>query len=194
MKDWLGMGARPVVPRRELRAAILDRARSGERDRGWKRAAAVAAVAAGLVLLTAGAGIAVHRAGSRARGLAARLAAAQDTLRLLRGPGTRVMQIPVRTADRIGSVTVFADTAGRRWYVQCDNLAPNRPGEAYQLWFVTETGMVTAALMPMDKPEPMGMALEVPRGADVIKGAAMSVEPRVGSPAPTGPMLFRLDL
>jgi len=105
-----------------------------------------------------------------------------------------VVQVPVRTAERIGSITLFADTAGGRWYVACENLAPNRPNEAYQLWFVTETGTITAALMPMNSSQPMWMALEIPAGVARITGAAMSIEPRRGSSTPTGPMLFRTSL
>jgi hypothetical protein len=48
--------------------------------------------------------------------------------------------------------------------------------------------------MPMDSDAPMVMTLEVPRGIGPVTGVAMSVEPRTGSVAPTGPMLFRVDL
>src|SRR5439155_240546 len=58
----------------------------------------------------------------------------------------------------------------------------------------TRAGMVTAALMPMDRSEPMWMALGIPAGVARVTGAAMSIEPRRGSPSPTGPMLFRLNL
>ena len=194
MTDWLGMTPRPEVPRPELRAAVLARARGGRRRPHWV-ARPLAAAAVLLVVAGAGwAGVSLRRLGGRVQALETRLAAAQDTMRLLRGPGTRVVQVPVRTAERIGSITLFADTAGGRWYVGCENLAPNRPNEAYQLWFVTETGTVTAALMPMNSSQPMWMAVEVPAGVARITGAAMSIEPRGGSTAPTGDVLFRLSL
>jgi len=188
------MTPRPEVPRPELRAAVLARARGGRRRPRWV-ASPLAAAAVLLVVAGAGwAGVSLRRMNGRMHALETRLAAAQDTMRLLRGPGTRVLQVPVRTAERIGSITLFADTAGGRWYVACENLAPNRPNEAYQLWFVTETGTVTAALMPMNSSQPMWMAVDVPAGVARITGAAMSIEPRGGSSTPTGPMLFRTSL
>ena len=197
MTDWLGMTPRPEAPRAELRAEVLARARGGggRRRLRWAVASPLAAAAVLLVVAGAGwAGVSLRRLGGRVRALETRLAAAQDTMRLLRGPGTRVVQVSVRTAGRVGAVTLFADTAAGRWYVACENLAPNRPDEAYQLWFVTEAGTITAALMPMDQSQPMWMAIEVPAGVPRITGAAMSIEPRRGSPAPTGPMLFRMNL
>jgi len=193
MTDWLGMTPRPVAPRAELRAAVLARARGAGRRPRW----AIARFAAAVLLIVAGGwwtSVSLRRLGSRVRALETRLAAAQDTMRLLRGPGTRVVQVPVRTAGRLGSVTLFADTAAGRWYVACENLAANRPDETYQLWFATEAGMVTAAVMPMERSEPMWMALEVPAGVTRVTGAAMSIEPRRGSAAPTGPVLFHLNL
>ncbi len=194
MTDWLGMTPRPVAPRAELRAAVLTRAHGARQRPRW---AAAGRLAAAVLLVVAGAWwarVSLRRLGGRVSALETRLAAAEDTLRLLRGPGTRVVQVPVRTPGRLGSVTVFADTAARRWYVACENLAPNRPDEAYQLWFATEAGMVTAAVMPMDRSEPMWMALEVPAGVARVTGAAMSIEPRRGSATPTGQVLFRVSL
>ncbi len=195
MTDWLGMTPRPEAPRAELRAEVLARVRGGRRRPRWAVVSPLAAAAVLLVVAGAGwAGLSLRRQSGRMRALETRLAATQDTMRLLRGPGTRVVQVPVRTAERIGSITLFADTAGGRWYVACENLAPNRPNEAYQLWFVTETGTVTAALMPMNSSQPMWMAVEVPAGVARITGAAMSIEPRGGSAAPTGEVLFRMNL
>jgi len=78
--------------------------------------------------------------------------------------------------------------------VACENLAPNEPDETYQLWFATEAGMVTAAVMPMSDSRPMWMTLEVPAGVARVTGAAMSIEPRRGSRAPTGPMVFQVKI
>ena len=124
--------------------------------------------------------------------LAARVEALEDTVRtFLRAPTTQVIQIPVSTGGRVGSVTIFADSVRHRWLVRCDGLAPNARDQAYQLWFITDQGMATAALMPMDQDKPMVMGLEMP-GADLrVLGAAMSIEPRAGSATPTGPMVFR---
>jgi len=185
MSDWLGMAAAPRTPRPELKDRVLDRARAGRSVR-WPLLAAAAA----LLLALAGSGL-VWRRASR---LDADLAAVKDTLGLLRQPGGHVVMIPVLAAGRPGALTIYSDSLTRRWLVTCHHLAPNHPGETYQLWFLTAAGARTAALMPMDSDTPMVMTLEVPPGIGPVTGVAMSVEPRTGSVAPTGPMLFRVDL
>ncbi|HXF95678.1 MAG TPA: anti-sigma factor, partial [Gemmatimonadales bacterium] len=121
-----------------------------------------------------------------------RVSALEDTLGLVRGRHTRLVQIPVTTGGRRGYVTIIADTVTHRWLVRCENLAPNDPDQAYQLWFVTETGVLAAKLMPMDTDEPMIMVLDLPSpGVVRVRGAAMSIEPRAGSTEPTGPVVFR---
>jgi hypothetical protein len=123
--------------------------------------------------------------------LAARVEALEDTVgTFIHGSGTRLMQIPVSTGGRVGAVTIFSDSVRHRWLVRCDGLAPNARDQAYQLWFITETGMETAAVMPMDEDRPMVMALEMPRIGGRVMGAAMSIEPRAGSASPSGPMVF----
>ncbi len=197
MSDWLGMSGRPRVPRPELRAAVLARAVSARRRLRWQRPLAVAAS----VVILAGGAMWIGRtvrwletlAAERAE-LAARVAALEDTLSLVRSPGTRVIQIPVTTGGRPGAITIFADSATHRWLVACHNLAPNEPDQAYQLWFITETGTRSASVMPMESDAPMIMTLEMPEGAGQVMGAAMSIEPRAGSPAPRGPVLFRVQL
>lgn len=195
MSDWLGMSARPVEPSPELRARVLERALWRRRPRWMLAAAASAVLALGAGGYWAARTAARLEAVSAERAdLAARVAALQDTLSLLRGPGSRVVQIPVRTGGRDGYVTVFADSLTRRWLVSCHGLAPNEPDQTYQLWFITESGMKTAALMPMDHDAPMVMALEIPTEGGHVMGVAMSIEPRVGSAEPTGLMVFHVHL
>lgn len=186
MSDWIGMGAAPQVPRPELKARVLGRALAA-------RPAAprwVLAAAAALALSLLGVGLLWQRSTR----LEQRLVATRDTLDLLRRPGTRVIPISVVVGLRTGELTIFADSVTHRWLVTCHNLAPNAPGQAYQLWFVTEQGMRAAALMPMDGDAPMVMALDMPSGVGKVMGVAMSVEARGGSVEPKGPMLFHVDL
>jgi anti-sigma-K factor RskA len=185
MSDWLGMAAAPRPPRPELKDQVLARAMAAPRRTGWPLAAAA------IFVLGLAVGGLLWR---RVVRLQADLAAARDTLGLLRQPGTRVIAIPVMTAGRPGELTIFADSVSHRWLVTCHNLTPNRPGDAYQLWFVTERGMRAAALMPMDGPAPMLVTLDMPEGAGKVMGVAMSLEPRSGSVEPKGPMLFHVDL
>jgi len=130
----------------------------------------------------------------RGRKLEAALGAVRDTLGMLRQPGEHVLLIPVRIAGHPGTLTIYADTLSGRWLVTCHDLAPNVRGETYQLWFVTATGVHAAESMRMDGDAPMVMTLEVPTGIGPVTGVAMSIEPHADAVAPTGPMLFRVDL
>jgi anti-sigma-K factor RskA len=186
MSDWLGMAAAPRSPRPELKERILARAYAASpRPLVWPLAAAAL-----LLVGLAGGGLLWHRVTR----LQSDLAAARDTLGFLRQPGSRVIAVPVVTAGRPGRLTIFADSLSGLWLLTCHNFTPNAPGEAYQLWFVTEQGMRPAALMAMDQPTPMVLAFDTPEGMGRITGMAMSVESRAGSAAPKGPMLFHVDL
>ncbi len=181
MSDWLGMSASPRAPKPELRERVLSRARlQRRRPNSWMAAAAV------LVLMLGGAWWAL---GERAA-LSRRVAALEDTLGLMRSPGTQTVHIPVTVDGRAGAITIFADSVSHRGLVSCQNLAPNQAGQAYQLWFVTSRGYVSAHVMQMDSPAPMTLVLEMPDDTTRVMGAAMSVEPRSGSNAMTGPVLF----
>jgi len=188
MTDWLGMLAAPRDPRPDLKGRVLARALAPRRRWGGPLAAAA------LITLALGGGArwayrTIDALTAERAVLAARVQALEDTVAtFIHGPATRLIQIPVSTGGRVGSVTIFADSARHRWLVRCDGLAPNARDQAYQLWFITERGMSTAAVMPMDEDRPMVMALEMPPGG--VLGAAMSIEPRAGSASPSGPMVF----
>lgn len=185
MSDWIGMAAGPRAPRPELKEGVLERAVAA---RPWPRWAIAAAAV--LVLAVGASGVQWRRVAR----LEQRLAATRDTLDLLRRPGTRVVTIPVTMGSRVGVLTIFADTVSHRWLVTCHNFAPNAPDQAYQLWFVTERGMRSAALMVMDQDTPMIMAMDMPTDGGLVMGVALSVEGKEGSREPSGPMLFRLEL
>ena len=194
MSDWLGMAARPRAPRPELKAQVLARARE---RRGGRRLSVRLAAAAGL-LLVAGGGAWSYRTltalqAERDR-LLADLQGARDSLAYVVGTTSRVIQIPVSTNGRVGAVTIFADSTKHRWLVRCEGLAPNQPDQSYQLWFITDKGMKSAAVMAMDTDSPMVLALDMPQDSSRVMGAAMSIEARQGSAEPKGPMVFQLNL
>jgi anti-sigma-K factor RskA len=182
MTDWLGMIPNPRAPRPALKAQVLARALQPLTGRRWRLAAAA-------VLVAAAVGAGAWWAGTTISELEAELA-------LVRGSAARVTWIPITTAGRPGSVTIFADSATRRWLVRCEGMAPNAKDQTYQIWFITGTGMKPAAVMTMKEDEARVMTMTVPVPADVgrVWGAAMSIEPRGGSAQPQGPIVFQLRL
>ncbi|HYU89563.1 MAG TPA: anti-sigma factor [Gemmatimonadales bacterium] len=190
MTDWLGMLAAPRTPRPELKGRVLARALAPRRRWGGPLAAAALITLA----VAGGAWWAYRTIGTLTAerdGLATRVHALEDTVStFIHGPATQLIQIPVSTGGRVGSVTIFADSVRHRWLVRCDGLAPNARDQAYQLWFITERGMATAAVMPMDQDKPMVMGLEMPGAEQRVLGAAMTIEPRAGSASPSGPVVF----
>jgi Anti-sigma-K factor rskA len=189
MTDWLGMLAAPRSPPPELKGRVLARALAPRRR--WRGPLAAAAL---ITLAVGGGGGAwwayreIGRVTAERDGLVARVQALEDTVStFIHGPATRLIQIPVSTDGRVGSVTIFADSVRHRWLVRCDGLAPNARDQAYQLWFITDQGMATAAVMPMDEDKPMVMVVEAD---ERVLGVAMSIEPRAGSARPSGPVVF----
>src|SRR2546430_4897371 len=149
MTDWLGMAVPPRTPRPELKGRVLARALA--RRRRWPLA-----VAAALVVVAAGVGSAwwaqrtiAALAAERDR-LAARVAALEDTVSsFIHDPATRLIQVSVSTGGRVGTVTIFADSARHRWLVCCDGLAPDARDPAYPLGVLSDKGVQTAAPMAM---------------------------------------------
>ena len=134
MTDWLGLSAAPRTPRPELKGRVLARALAPRRR--WKGPLAAAAA----ITLAVGGGAwwayqTIDALTAERDSFAARVHALEDTVStFIHGPATRLIQIPVSTGGRVGSVTIFADSVRHRWLVRCDGLARNARDQAYQLW------------------------------------------------------------
>ena len=191
MTDWLGMAADPRAPPPELKARVLARALAGPRRRWWLAAAAVLVLAVGGAYWSYRTVTTLRAERDRLSGVVASL---RDSLALVNSASAKVVWIPVTTGGRVGGVTIFADSVRHRWLVRCDGLTRNAPDQAYQIWFVTEEGMKSAALMAMDHERPMVMALDMPPNGGKVMGAAMTIEPRAGSTEPHGPFVFHRSL
>ncbi|HYT83500.1 MAG TPA: anti-sigma factor [Gemmatimonadales bacterium] len=191
MTDWLGMAADPRAPPPELKARVLARALAGPRRRWWLAAAAVLVLAVGGAYWSYRTVTTLRAERDRLAGVVASL---RDSLALVNSASAKVVWIPVTTGGRVGGVTIFADSLRHRWLVRCDGLTRNAPDQAYQIWFVTEEGMKSAALMAMDHERPMVMALDMPPNGGKVMGAAMTIEPRAGSTEPHGPFVFHRSL
>jgi hypothetical protein len=195
MSDWLGMGAAPRTPRSGAKELALARALAPRHGLSPRRLA----IAAGVVLAVAAAGYWGVRTVRGLRGEVVQLSGALDRYRdtvntFLRSPASHVLYAPVTTNGRLGAVTILTDSVSRRGLVRCEGLAPSQPDQTYQLWYLTDQGPRSAALMPMMTSDPMILTLRLPADSGRVTGVAMSIEPRDGSTKPSGPMVFRLSL
>lgn len=85
------------------------------------------------------------------------------------------------------TIKVLVDPENRRWVVMAFDLPPIPSDKDYQLWFLPDKNAppVSAGLLA---PGPGGSqfgAIAIPADLKNIKGAAISLEPKGGSPKPT---------
>lgn len=184
---WLPMAVAPVPPRPGFTARVLREVTGGPPTRRRWLAPAVAAAGVALAVGT----WVVER--DRIRGLEGELAAARDTLGLLRR-ANRIMQATIEMQGHTGGIVVFADEVTHRWQVTVHGLPAAPAGQRYVFWFVTGEGMVRGPVVPVELERPATMTLEMPPGARLIKGCALTVEPMHGDSIPKGPELAHLEL
>jgi hypothetical protein len=191
---WLPMAVAPVSTgpgwTRRVATHVLDR------PNRWRRALPYAVAAA--ALLVAGGAMLVARQERRgAETLLAtsqrRLAALQDTVSVLRR-ANQVLQANISMGGHSGGLLIFQDAVSHRWAVIVHGLPPAPPGNVYQFWFITETGMVRSVEVHADQTKPAYMTLPMPGVAAPVMGAALTMEPAVNrsTSEPKGVMLAHL--
>jgi hypothetical protein len=184
---WLPMAVAPAAPRPGFTGRVLAKVTGGSAPR---RRWVVPAVAAAGIALAVGTW-AVQ--GDRVHRLQGELAAARDTLGLLRR-ANRVMQADIEMHGHNGGIVVFADEVTHRWRVTVHGLPAPAAGQRYVFWFVTGDGMVRGPEVPVNLERPATMTLEMPPGARLIKGCALTMEPMPGDSIPRGTELAHLEL
>jgi hypothetical protein len=200
---WLSIAAGPVAPRPGFARRVLHEV-VGPRPAAWRRWAWPAVAAASL----AGAAVLGVQAARRGEALAAlqaerdsivgvhraELAAVRDTLSVLQR-AERILQASIEMDGLQGGMLIFADETSHRWKVVVHGIPRAPEGERYTFWFITGDGMVRGAEVVCDETTPGIVTLEMPPGARLIKGGALTMEPMDGDPAvPRGKELAHLEL
>ena len=193
---WLPIGALPVRPRPGFRRQLVQRV-LGERNPGWRRWIAPAAIAASLVL-AAGLYVPARRDVVRLTGsLSERtmeLVALRDSLSIMRH-AARVLQANIAMDGHQGGIMIFADNSSHRWNVVVHGLPPAPPGETSQFWFICSDGMVRGATVTSDPLRPAFITLGMPKAGGAVVGAALTMESTANvSPQPRGKQLAHLML
>jgi hypothetical protein len=184
---WLPMAVTPVPPRPGFTARVVREVTGGAPPRRRWLWPAVAAAGVALAVGT----WAVES--DHVRRLEGELAAARDTLGLLRS-ANRIMQATIEMQGHTGGIVVFADEVSHRWQVTVHGLPAAGPEQRYVFWFVTGEGMVRGPEVPVAPGRPATMTLEMPPGARLIKGCALTMEPMDSDSTPRGPELAHLEL
>lgn len=128
----------------------------------------------------------------RERLAAGAMVAAEKKLEQLRGSleamATPHLQLATVTgaAPEKRTIKVLRDPENRRWVVMAFDLPPLPSDKDYQLWLMPDKGdPVPAGLLVPGPGNTQFGTIAIPSSVTNIKGAAISLEPKGGSPAPT---------
>ncbi len=108
-----------------------------------------------------------------------------------------VLVSPMRPVERPGQPAAQPDARGvlfvaadhQHWYMTLRGLQPVQAGQAYKLWFVADTGAVSAGSFTAQPGAPIELSSEhMPAGT---KGVLVTLENSPQAPAPSGPEILR---
>jgi hypothetical protein len=148
----------------------------------------LAATRAGRVI--AGLRLQIERQEEEMATLRQQVRAAQESIRLVSGPGVLVADLAGQGPQAAWSARLFWDRQRSDWQLFASNLPPAMPGKTYQLWLITATAKVSAGTFQQATLEAAGGRFAAPPEAGPIVAAAVTDEPAGGSPQPTGSILL----
>lgn len=107
-----------------------------------------------------------------------------------------VLESPQKSTIKLGgqevapsaSANVYWDVADKRWVVSAD-LPPAPAGKSYQLWIITPDGQkVSVGLIEQDDKGHGFTVFDISSNVNDVVAAAITLEPKGGSPQPTMPI------
>jgi hypothetical protein len=192
---WLPMAVAPAVPRPGFTRRVVDDVVHPVRL--WKGWVWPAFTAASLLLAVAGWLVSRETISRLNRELISReqaLLATRDTVGLLLR-NDWIMRAPIVVDGKQGALTIFDDPATHQWKVVVHGIPAAPANRRYTFWFITNDGMVHGTEIVVDERKPAILTLDMPPGAKLIKGCALTIEPREGDPSvPRGPELAHIEL
>jgi hypothetical protein len=206
----MGLAAAPVAPSSGVRERVLAAARSGgaalarraPEAPGRKPRARLSAFAVTALLAAGLTGIAIlvparrdiermrsdvqeaHRAATAS---AARAAAAEEALKTIGSPATRVIAMGPAGPQPDAAARIFWDEPHASWQVYFTHMKASAPGRIYQLWFITaDRRKISAGTFGVGDTGEASLGVAIPPGLGAIALAAVTEEPEGGVPQPTG--------
>lgn len=118
--------------------------------------------------------------------LSGQLGNLQSQMDALLSPNTRIISMAgVETPQ--ANAKVLWDTKTQTWTVYVRNLPPPPKDKDYQLWYVTKEAKINAAVFRTDERGSRELSLSLPPEAlQGLAATAVTLEPKGGSPQPTG--------
>lgn len=90
---------------------------------------------------------------------------------------------------------IVADQIARQMHLYVFDLPALAEGRAYEVWLVAKDGQfISAGRLETDAEGTANKIIDLPSDAPQVTGIAISDEPTVGSPNPTGPNFVKADL
>lgn len=118
--------------------------------------------------------------------VAQQLQETQDELNRVLAPSTRIIALAGQTAPQASAKLIWDTTRGE-WVLQIFNLPAPPPEMDYQLWYVTRDAKLSAAVFRPNAQGRQELRLSLPAGvAPNLTATAVTLEPKGGSPQPTG--------
>jgi anti-sigma-K factor RskA len=109
-------------------------------------------------------------------------------------PRTRVIAM-VGDETPQANAKVFWDTNAQQWAVHIFDLPAPPSDKDYQLWYVTQNAKISAAIFRTDEQGRTVLKLTLPPDALVgLAATAVTLEPRGGSPQPTGKFYLKASI
>lgn len=121
------------------------------------------------------------------------LIARQQEINSITAPTTSVITLGGEADAPQASAKLVWDKANNRWVIYLHNLPAAPPDKAYQLWYITtDSAKISAQVFTTDAQGRTELRVNVPQElAPRIAVAAVTLEPKGGSPQPTGPIYLK---
>src|SRR5215468_5263826 len=126
--------------------------------------------------------------------LSEELAASRRQVDDIVAPKTKVIAMIGDEAPQANAKVVW-DTKAQRWVIYIFDLPTPPSDKDYQLWYVTKDAKISAAVFRTDEQGRTVLKLTLPPDAlDDLAATAVTLEPRGGSPQPTGKFYLKASI
>jgi anti-sigma-K factor RskA len=127
-------------------------------------------------------------------GLASKLTAAKREIDDIVSPWTKVIAMVGDETPKANAKVVW-DTKANQWVIHIFNLPPPPSDKQYQLWYVTKKAKISAWVFSTDEQGQTVLKLTLPPEALAgLAATAVTLEPKGGSPQPTGKFYLKASI